>query len=71
LDNILVNHGNGETRFSDIQLADLGGTVPEDSKWAKGGHTVGAPIWRSPELLLNLPWGTPTDIWSFGTMVSY
>jgi len=44
--------------------------VPIDSKWAKEGYTVGAPIWRSPELLLGLPWGTPTDIWSFGTLVS-
>ncbi|PSK41789.1 hypothetical protein B9Z65_9175 [Elsinoe australis] len=33
------------------------------------GYTVGAPIWRSPELLLGLPWDTSADIWSFSTMI--
>lgn len=70
LDNVLVNFGEGETRFADVRLADCGGTVSADSKWAKEGHTIGAPIWRSPEALLGLSWGTLTDIWSFGTAVS-
>jgi len=33
------------------------------------GHLVGAPIFRSPEGMFNLRWGTATDIWSFGTTV--
>ncbi|KAE8146934.1 putative serine/threonine protein kinase [Aspergillus avenaceus] len=68
-DNILVNYGQGTTRFKDIQLADCGNTVPADSAYAKDGDLIGAPIWRSPEAHLRLHWGTATDIWSFGTML--
>ncbi|PTU24175.1 hypothetical protein P175DRAFT_0513207 [Aspergillus ochraceoroseus IBT 24754] len=46
LDNIFVNYKDGENRFSDVQLGDLGG---------------------SPEVLMETPWNTATDIWSFGT----
>ncbi|TEY59346.1 hypothetical protein BOTCAL_0195g00150 [Botryotinia calthae] len=60
--NILVNHGNGNERFSEAQLADLGGT-------AKEGHTVGTSSWRSPEVLLGMSWGTSSDIWSFGCSI--
>lgn len=56
-------------RFSDVQLGDLGGCYPIDSKWATSGTMVGAPIWNSPEVLMELPWNTATDIWSFGTIV--
>ncbi|TGO46288.1 hypothetical protein BCON_0333g00010 [Botryotinia convoluta] len=66
--NILVNHGNNQ-RFSEIQLADLGGTVSVDSKWAMKGHIVGTACWRSPEVLLGMRWGTSTDIWSFGCSI--
>lgn len=41
-----------------------------DSSYAKGGELIGAPVWRSPEVFLNISWGPPTDIWSFGTMVN-
>jgi hypothetical protein len=61
LDNIFV--------FADIQLGDCGGVVPTDSKLAKEGHTIGAAYARSPEVNLNIPWSTPTDIWSFGNMI--
>jgi len=30
---------------------------------------VGAPVWSSPEVILEMPWNTATDIWSFGTVV--
>lgn len=68
-DNILVNYGQGDIRFTDVQLADCGSTVPSDSPYAKDGDLIGAPIWRSPEAQLRIGWGTPTDIWSFGTLV--
>lgn len=68
-DNVLVNHGQ-HTRFADVELADCGNTVHVDSIFAKDRDIIGAPIWRSPEAQLQIGWGTPTDIWSFGTMVS-
>ena len=39
------------------------------SSFAKDCDIIGAPIWRSPEAQLQVGWGTPTDIWSFGTVV--
>lgn len=68
-DNVFVNYREGDVRFSDVQLGDLGGTYPADSKWAKQGTLVGAPVWRSPEMIMEAPWNTATDIWSFGAMV--
>jgi serine/threonine protein kinase len=67
--NVFVNLQEGDMRFSDVQLGDLGGCYPADSHWATSGSMVGAPIWTSPEVLMNLPWNTATDIWSFGAMV--
>ncbi|KAK3311893.1 hypothetical protein B0H66DRAFT_578709 [Apodospora peruviana] len=67
LDNIFINHGQGDDqRFSDIQLGDCGGVVSQDSSFAKEGHFIGAAFTRSPEATFQLPWGTATDIWSFG-----
>ncbi|PTU25587.1 hypothetical protein P175DRAFT_0430052 [Aspergillus ochraceoroseus IBT 24754] len=68
-DNILVNYGQGDVRFTDVQLADCGSTVPADSAYAKDGDLIGAPIWRSPEAQLRIGWGTQTDIWSFGALL--
>lgn len=68
-DNILVNYTKGDIRFSDVQLGDLGGTYPADSRFAKEGTPIGAPMWTSPEVIMETPWNTATDIWSFGTMV--
>lgn len=71
LDNIFVNYGpQDQSRFSDIQLGDLGGVVHHDSDFAKEGHLIGAGISRSPEATLQLHWGTATDVWSFGNAVS-
>ncbi|KAF7909436.1 uncharacterized protein EAF01_003154 [Botrytis porri] len=66
--NILVNHDTQE-RFSEVQLADLGGTVSVDSKWAMDGHIVGTSCWRSLEVLLGMRWDTSADIWSFGCSI--
>jgi serine/threonine protein kinase len=51
-------------------LGDLGGTSHVASEYAKTGAPVGAPMWSSPEVLMEAPWDTSTDIWSFGIMVS-
>ncbi|KAL2019226.1 hypothetical protein VTK56DRAFT_9953 [Thermocarpiscus australiensis] len=66
MDNIFVNYGQGDQRFSDIRLGDCGGAVSQDSKFAKEGHIIGAAFTRSPEAMFQLPWGTATDVWSFG-----
>jgi len=54
-----------------VQLGDLGGSYPADSKWAREGTPVGAPMWSSPEVIMETPWNTATDIWSFGTVVCF
>ncbi len=73
-DNILVNYAKGPARFEDIELSDFGDVWlvdPKDHvKLGEYGHGIGAPMFRSPEAMLNLRWGTPTDIWSFGATVS-
>ena len=69
LDNVLVNYREGDIRFSDVQLGDLGGACPVDSEYAKGGTSIGAPMWTSPEVIMETPWNTATDIWSFGAVV--
>ncbi|EFQ36556.1 serine/threonine protein kinase [Colletotrichum graminicola] len=69
LDNAFVNYGQNNQRFSEIQLGDCGGVVSKDSKFAREGHAIGATFTRSPEALLQLSWGTPTDVWSFGNII--
>ncbi|EGC45357.1 serine/threonine protein kinase [Histoplasma capsulatum var. duboisii H88] len=72
LDNVFVNYNRHDTnglRFSDVQLGDLGGTYPADSNWARKGTPVGAPMWSSPEVIMETPWNTATDIWSFGAVL--
>lgn len=69
LDNIFVNYQNGDNRFSEVQLGDLGGCYSVDSEFAKGGTPVGAAMWSSPEVIMETPWNTATDIWSFGAVV--
>ncbi|GLB19168.1 hypothetical protein AtubIFM61612_009073 [Aspergillus tubingensis] len=64
--NILVNYGNGESRFSDVQLADCGVVVTTDSEYVKDGVQTGTSLFRAPEVHLEIPWGTAADIWSFG-----
>ncbi|KAJ9233868.1 hypothetical protein DTO169E5_6853 [Paecilomyces variotii] len=69
-DNIFVNYNTeGDIRFSDVQLGDLGSACPADSIYAKEGTPIGAPMWSSPEVIMETPWNTATDIWSFGTVL--
>jgi len=68
-DNVFVNLQESDMRFSEVQLGDLGGCYHADSNLATSGTMVGAPIWSSPEVLLEMPWNTAADIWSFGALV--
>ncbi|KAF2272472.1 kinase-like protein [Westerdykella ornata] len=60
--NVLVNYGQGEPRFKEVQLADFGSTVHMHSSYALNGDPIGTPIFRSPEAHLQMRWGTATDI---------
>lgn len=64
-----LQEGECDNRFSDVQLGDFGGCYPATSSWATSGNMMGSPIWTSSEVLLELPWNTAADIWSFGAMV--
>ncbi|KAL2839523.1 hypothetical protein BJY01DRAFT_250476 [Aspergillus pseudoustus] len=68
MDNIFANYKEGENRFSEVQLGDLGSRYPIDSSIAKNGTPVAAAIWSSPEVIMETPWNIATDIWSFGTV---
>ncbi|GIK02312.1 hypothetical protein Aspvir_006361 [Aspergillus viridinutans] len=68
-DNIFVNYREGDNRFSDVQLGDLGGACSTNSAIAKEGTPIGAPMWSSPEVIMETPWNTATDIWSFGAVL--
>lgn len=71
LDNVFANYSSQpHSRFSEIQLGDLGGVVHQNSGFAKEGHLISAGISRRPEATLQLHWGTAADIWSFGNTVS-
>lgn len=69
--NVLVNYGQPDSRFTDVQLADFGSTVHVDSVHAQRGDSISTPIFRSPEAHLQMKWDTATDIWSFGATVSF
>ncbi|KAF1844390.1 kinase-like protein [Cucurbitaria berberidis CBS 394.84] len=69
LDNVFVNLQEDIDRFSEVQLGDLGGCYSVTSDWATSGTLVGTPMWSSPEVLMEMPWNTAADIWSFGTLL--
>lgn len=66
----MVNYGNRQGCFSEVELADCGGTVSIESEFARGGVPTGTSLFRAPEVHLEMPWGTAADIWSFGVTVS-
>ena len=67
--NILANKGDGNKRFKNFQLGDMGDCVPVAVESNNGFHIIGAPMFRAPEVMLNIPWTTAVDIWSFGATV--
>ncbi|KAJ6275200.1 kinase-like domain-containing protein, partial [Bipolaris maydis] len=69
LDNVFVNYVQNEQRLSEIQLGDCGGAVSQDSEFVKESYPIGGDFMRSPETMLGLSWGTPTDVWSFGNAI--
>jgi serine/threonine protein kinase len=70
--NVLVNYADdSKQRITEVQLADFGSTVSEESGHAKDGDDISTPIFRSPEAAMQLPWTTATDIWSFGITVRF
>jgi serine/threonine protein kinase len=70
--NVLVNYADdSKQRITEVQLADFGSTVSEESGHAKDGDDISTPIFRSPEAAMQLPWTTAMDIWSFGITVSF
>lgn len=68
-DNILANCHVKNTHFDDFKLGDLGDSVPEDIATNNGQHIIGAPIYRAPEVMLNVKWTSAVDIWSLGATV--
>ncbi|EPE26520.1 Protein kinase-like (PK-like) [Glarea lozoyensis ATCC 20868] len=71
-DNILINCYSASHRIKDVVLADYGDAcLLNDLKPEGNEHIIGAHMFRSPEAMLNMRWGTATDIWSFGaTLIS-
>ncbi|KAI4267209.1 MAG: hypothetical protein LQ337_008457, partial [Flavoplaca oasis] len=72
-DNVLINYGNGKTRFNRVALGDCGDVYRFNPNAGplEESHVISAAIYRSPEAQLNLRWGPPTDIWSLGaTLIS-
>lgn len=68
-----MSYGQGPLRFTHVELADLEDVCrinhSEYLKIGESGPHMGAAIFRSPEAMLKLRWGTSTDIWSFGVTV--
>lgn len=57
--------------ITEVQLADFGSTMSQETLYARDGEEIGTAIFRSTEIMLSMPWSTSTDIWSFGATVSY
>jgi casein kinase II subunit alpha len=68
--NILADNGTGNARFGTIQLGDFGDSVPWEIDTNNGDHIISAPIYRAPEVMLNVRWTAAVDIWSLGASVS-
>jgi serine/threonine protein kinase len=52
-----------------LNLSDLGDSVPEDISTNNGQHIISAPVYRAPEVMLNVRWTRAVDIWSLGATV--
>jgi len=61
-DNVFFNLREGANRFSDVQLGDFSSCCYIESKYTTSAGQAGAPMWSSPEILLELPWNNATDI---------
>ena len=70
LNNILINHENEASQITEIKLADCETAAFLGTNKFIAERPIGTAIFRSPEAILQRDIGTPTDIWSFGTVVS-
>lgn len=65
--------GDTTIHVSQYVLGGAGALTMSDMGQARVGpvHTGNAmPVpYRAPEVILNMPWGTPVDIWSTGLLV--
>src|SRR5437764_3830187 len=68
--NILLKYDGKAPSGIAVKLCDFGMATLMDPNKSTAGQEIGAPIFRSPEAFIGQPWGTPTDIWSFGAVVS-
>jgi casein kinase II subunit alpha len=68
--NIFANNSTGSARFGTIQLGDFRDSVPCEIATNNGDHIIGAPIYRAPEVMLNVRWTVAVDIWSLGATAS-
>jgi len=53
-------------RCTDIQVIDFGSATFEDDTHSK---TIGTRQYRSPEVVLELGWSYPSDVWSIGCII--
>ncbi|KOC17150.1 hypothetical protein AFLA70_209g002211 [Aspergillus flavus AF70] len=60
--NVLVNYGQGDMRFKDVQLSNWGNSAPAYEPYTRYRDLIGIPTWRSFEAHLRIGWGTPTDV---------
>ena len=49
-----------------VLLSDLGVSGALSRERATRTTLVGSPLWLAPEVICNIPYSTPSDIWSFG-----
>lgn len=60
--NVLVNYGQGDMRFTDVQLSNWGNSAPAYEPYTRYRDLIGTPTRRSPEAHFRIGWGTPTDV---------
>ena len=51
-----------------IRLIDFGGASYDDARVANMG-VINTRQYRSPEVILGIPWGTASDVWSMGCIL--
>lgn len=53
-------------RFGNVLLSDFGSAVSGEKSQ---DHDIQPDVYRCPEVMLNMPWNYPADIWNVGVMV--
>ncbi|PLW19759.1 hypothetical protein PCANC_01993 [Puccinia coronata f. sp. avenae] len=68
--NLISKRGSNKSkkvlRCSDIRLIDFGSATFEDEYHAS---VVSTRHYRAPEIILNMPWSFPCDVWSIGCIL--